>query len=244
MLNPNPKPGNVSGYQDPWWIKLLVAFLFIANTTQASAVVYLSWFYCVTNFANPRVVSINLWPYPFTGLITAILAIINQMLQSWRIYLFTGNKILIGFLVATSVAACGTGIIAAIKAWIFSEQAKLVLLQPIVEVNLALQCAIDVIIAVQSGFFTAVFALGILFSFRFSETYMMSLFALPIGRIYTHTMMDHFVSRERLRDTLSNGGNIITVPNFNVLDASCAPSEGPAILLRNISIRTNTNETV
>ncbi|KAJ6537973.1 hypothetical protein B0H19DRAFT_1382585 [Mycena capillaripes] len=217
----------------------------------------MSWFYCVTNFANPRVVAISLWPYPFSGLTTAILAITNQMLQSWRIYLFTRNRILIGFLVTTSVAACGTGAAAAIEAWISSEQAKLVLLQPIVEVNFALQCAIDAIIAVvltvvytkskttfprtdrvfdrlirtavQSGFFTAVFALGILFSFRFSvDTYMMSLFALPIGRIYTHTMMDHFVSREELRDTLSTSGNIITVPNFN---ASCAASNGTAISL-------------
>jgi hypothetical protein len=100
--------------------------------------------------------------------VTAILAITNQMLQSWRIYVFTRNKILIGFLVATSVAACGTGVAAAIEAWISFEcvqyfltarqlpgpmsfqrhrPAKLVLLQPIVEVNNVLQCAIDVIIA-------------------------------------------------------------------------------------------------
>ncbi|KAJ6552283.1 hypothetical protein DFH09DRAFT_1167589 [Mycena vulgaris] len=128
----------------------------------------MSWFYCVTNFANPRVVSIVLWPHPFAGLTGAILAITNQMLQSWRIYLFTGNKILTGFLVATSVAACGMAVAAAIEAWPFSEcvhilltaqqlpgpmsfqshrQANLILLQSIVMVNSALQCAIDVIIA-------------------------------------------------------------------------------------------------
>ncbi|KAF7341297.1 hypothetical protein MVEN_01865800 [Mycena venus] len=134
-------------YQDPCWIKLLVAFLFIANTTQAGAVVYMSWFYCVTNFANPRVVAISLWPDTFTSLITAILAITNQMLQTWRIYLFAGNRILIGFLVATSVVACGTGVAASIEAWISFRQAKHVSLQSIVEVNLALQFSIDVIIA-------------------------------------------------------------------------------------------------
>ncbi|KAJ7892580.1 hypothetical protein B0H14DRAFT_2686895 [Mycena olivaceomarginata] len=259
-------------YQDPWWIRLLVAFLFVVHITQAGAVVYMSWFYCIMNFANPRVVAISLWPAPFTGLITAILAITNQMLQSWRIYVFTRNKILIGFLVATSVAACGTGVAAAIEAWIISEPAKLVLLQPIVEVNNVLQCAIDVIIAVvltvvytkskttfartdrvfdrlirtsvQSGFFTAVFALGIVFSFRFStSTAMISLFSLPIGPIYTHTMMDHFVSREKLRDTLSNSGNI-TVPIFDATgEGSSGASNGAVILLRNVSTRTNTTKT-
>ncbi|KAJ7890159.1 hypothetical protein B0H14DRAFT_2561431 [Mycena olivaceomarginata] len=205
------------------------------NTTQAGAVVYMSW-----NFANPRVVARK-------DSLPREKPHLNPVIQ---------NKILIGFLVATSAAACGMGVAAAIKAWILSEQAELVLVQPISEVNLALQCGIDVIIAdrvfdrlirtaVQSGFFTAVFALGILFSFRFSaDTYMMSLFAVPIGRIYTNTMMDHFLSRENLRDTLSISGNMNTVPNFN---ATCGASDGTIVLPRNVSNRTNitqTNETV
>ncbi|KAJ7811703.1 hypothetical protein B0H14DRAFT_2859293 [Mycena olivaceomarginata] len=160
----------------------LVAFLFLVNTAQASAVVYMSW-----NFSNPQVVAIY-GPYPFTALTTAVLAITNQLFQSWRIYQFTRNKILVGFLVATSLAACGMAL------------AKLVALQPVVEANLALQCGVDVIVAdaqvlntmirnaVQSGSFTVtIFALGTLFSFRFAPgTYMLALFALPIGRIYTH----------------------------------------------------------
>ncbi|KAJ7867775.1 hypothetical protein B0H14DRAFT_2731048 [Mycena olivaceomarginata] len=233
-----------SGYPDTLWIRSLVAFLFLVNTAQASAVVYMSWFYCVTNFSNPQVVAISLWPYPFTALTTAVLAITNQLFQSWRIYQFTRNKILVGFLVATSLAACGMGVAAAIESWIFSELAKLVALQPVVEANLALQCGVDVIVAVrlslifsksktsfakthrvlntmirnavQSGSFTAIFALGTLFSFRFAPgTYMLALFALPIGRIYTHTMMDQLISREGLRNILMNDGKIVTVPDIS-----------------------------
>ncbi|KAJ7882489.1 hypothetical protein B0H13DRAFT_2344571 [Mycena leptocephala] len=260
-----------SRYQDLCWIKALVAFLFVVNATQAAAVVHMS-LYCVANFANPQVVAISLWPYPFTALTTAVLAFTNQMLQSSRIYLFTRNKTLVGFLVAGSLAACGTGVAAAIEAWIFHKLAKLVLLQPIVEVNLALQCAIDVIIAavltvvyskskttfirtdkvldrlirtaVQSGFFTAVFALGTLLSFRFSvDTYMIGLSALPIGRIYTHTMMDHLINREQLHKNLSNSGNI-TVSNFDATgEGSGGASDGTVILLRNFSTRPNTTKT-
>ncbi|KAJ6532966.1 hypothetical protein B0H19DRAFT_1186722 [Mycena capillaripes] len=250
-----------SRYQDPLWTRALVACLFIINATQAAAVVYMSW-----NFANPGVVAISLWPYPFTALMTAVLAITNQMFQSWRIYLFTRNKILIGFLVATSLASCGMGVAAAIQSWIFSELAKLVALQPIVEGNLALQCAVDVIIAailtftflksktnftqtdtvlnrltrnaVQSGSFTAVFALGTIFSFRFSPgTYMIALFALPIGGFTPmYTMMDHLISREELRNILSNSGNIISVPNFNLStiggSAGANHGDGMTIVLR------------
>ncbi|KAJ6537942.1 hypothetical protein B0H19DRAFT_1270321 [Mycena capillaripes] len=269
-----------SSYQDSWWIKSLVAFLFVINATQAGAVV----FYCVTNFANPQVVATSLWPYPFTALTTAVLAITNQLFQSWRIYQFTRNKILVGFLVAASLAACGTGVAAAIESWIFSELAKLIALQPVVEANLALQCAVDVIVAirlslifsksktsfaktdrvlntlirnaVQSGSFTAVFALGTLFSFRFAPgTYMLALFALPIGRIYTHTMMDQFISREELRNILMNDGQVITVPNISFPSFHAAnynasnrdPSaavDGTAIMLRTTSSGTKTNETL
>ncbi|KAJ7131282.1 hypothetical protein C8R44DRAFT_978203 [Mycena epipterygia] len=255
-------------YTDPWWTRALVVFLFVVNATQATAVVYLSWFYCVTNFANPQVIAIFPWPYPFTVLTTVVLALVNQMFQSWRIYIFTKSKILVGFILAAALAACGTGFAAAIQSAtvISSELAKLTVLQSVIEVNLALQCAVDVLIAIilsimfsssktsftpmdkvlnrlirtaiQSGFFTGIFALGTLLSFHFSPgTYLLAMFAFPIGRIYTHvkrstrvyiqlrsdisipssqTMMHHFVGREELRNILSNGVNIIPVTNFNI----------------------------
>ncbi|KAJ6492158.1 hypothetical protein C8R45DRAFT_1137252 [Mycena sanguinolenta] len=271
-----------SSYQDHWRIRSLVAFLFIINTAQAGAVVYMSWFYCVTNFANPQVVATSLWPYPFTALTTAVLAITNQLFQSWRIYQFTSNKFFVGFLVAAALAACGTGVAAAIESWIFSELAKLVALQPVVEANLALQCAVDVIVAirlslifsksktrfaktdrvlnilirnaVQSGSFTAIFALGTLFSFHFAPgTYMLALFALPIGRPSIQTMMDQFISREDLRKTLMNDGQVITVPgvsfssyptaNYNTRSRDPnATVDGTAIMLRTTSSGAKTNE--
>ncbi|KAJ6493355.1 hypothetical protein C8R45DRAFT_186221 [Mycena sanguinolenta] len=228
-----------SAYKDPLWVKCLVAFLFVINISQAAAVAYMAWFYCVTNFANPEIVYYNLWVYPFAALTTAILAITNQMFQTWKIYFFTRNKTFVVFLTATSMAACGLSVAVAVKSWFIVEFPKLAVLQPIAEANLALQCAVDVIItciltltlcksktsyahtdrilnrlirtAVQSGSFTALFALGTLFSVRFSpKTFMLSLFILPIGRIYTHTMMDHFVSREQFQHIPPNNGDIIT----------------------------------
>ncbi|KAJ7112663.1 hypothetical protein C8R44DRAFT_985083 [Mycena epipterygia] len=235
-----------ANYTDPWWTRALVFFLFAVNATQAAAVVYLLWFYCVTNFVNPQVVGNILWPYPLTALTTAALALINQTFQCWRIYVFTKSKILVGIILAAALAAFGMGVAAAIQSstLISSELAKLAALQPVIEANLASQCAVDVLIAIilcimfsysktsikrtdkvlnrlirtaiQSGFFTGIFALGNLLSLHFSPgTYMLALFALPIGQIYTHTMMHHFVGREELRNMLASG-NIISVSNFNI----------------------------
>ncbi|KAJ7724036.1 hypothetical protein B0H14DRAFT_2641632 [Mycena olivaceomarginata] len=74
-----------------------------------------------------------------SALTTAILAITNQMFQTWKIYLFKRNKTLVVFLSVTSLAACGLGATAAIKSWLIFEFVKIATLQPIVEANLALQ---------------------------------------------------------------------------------------------------------
>ncbi|KAF7350608.1 hypothetical protein MSAN_01620900 [Mycena sanguinolenta] len=254
---------DLPGYEDPLWFKYLVGFLFVINISQAAAVVYMAWFYCVTNFANPEIVNYSMWSYTFSGLTTTILAITNQMFQTWKIYLFTRNKTLVVLLTTTSLVACGLGITASVKAWLNLEMAKLAALRPIVEAIYALHCAIDVTIAailtltlsnsktsiartdrilnrlirsaVQSGSFTAIFALGTLFSFHFSpKTFMLGLFLLPIGRIYTHTMMDHFVSREQLQHVLTNSSDIMSVPYFHVRSVGI---NGPSGVIEPVSLR-------
>ncbi|KAJ6631622.1 hypothetical protein B0H10DRAFT_503896 [Mycena sp. CBHHK59/15] len=245
--------------KDPLWVRLGIMFLFVLNAAQAATVLYMAWFYCVLNFNNPSVVATSLWPYPFTAFTTAIIALINQLFQTYRIYKFIPNKPLVGLLVVAILATCGMGIAAAIQSWIFSELAKLVSLQPVVEANLALQTTVDVGIsiilsfsfarsktdfkntnqvlnllirgAVQSGIFTSIFALGTLLSFRFSPgTYMIALFAVPIGRIYVHTILDHLVGREELRNMLSNSGARINVNVHTTVDRS---GGSESIALRN-----------
>ncbi|KAJ6570311.1 hypothetical protein B0H10DRAFT_2098314 [Mycena sp. CBHHK59/15] len=195
------------------------------------------------NFANPKVIAISLWPFAYTALTVAIIPLANQTLQTWRIYTFTRSKLLVGFLLTAVLTACGTGVAVAIQSWISSELAKLADLRPVAEANFALECALDLTIsiilsykfyqsksgsrqvnsvlnhlirgAVQSGVFTSIFALGALLSFHFSPgTYMITLFVFPIGRIYTHTIMDHFIGREELRSILSTRSTI-SAPHFN-----------------------------
>ncbi|KAF7350611.1 hypothetical protein MSAN_01621200 [Mycena sanguinolenta] len=254
---------DLPGFEDPLWVKSLVAFLFVTNITQAAAVVYMAWFYCVTNFGNPEIVGYSLWPYTFTALTTTILAITNQMFQTWKIYLFTRNKTFVVFLAVISLAACGFGTSVTVKAWLNLELAKMAALQPILEASIALQCGIDVTIcatliltlrksktsfahtdrilnrliraAVQSGFFTAFFALGSLFTFRFaSKTNMIGLFAFPIGRIYTHTMMDHLVCREQLKHILTTNADIMSVPHFHFKSVGINGSSG---VVETVSLR-------
>ncbi|KAJ7629045.1 hypothetical protein FB45DRAFT_47633 [Roridomyces roridus] len=62
--------------------------------------------------------------------------------------------------------------------------------------------------AIQSGTFTSLFAIGSLLAFRYAPgTYMNLIFAVPIGRIYTHTILDHLISRQHLRHILTTDGS-------------------------------------
>ena len=90
------------------------------------------------------------------------------MFQTWKIYLFTRNKTFVVFLAATSLAGCGLGITVAVKGLLVLEcvcisshaglvltllvlhrYPKLAVLQPLVEAEIALQCAVDVMIACE-----------------------------------------------------------------------------------------------
>ncbi|KAJ7290551.1 hypothetical protein C8J57DRAFT_342260 [Mycena rebaudengoi] len=226
-----------SSYKDPLWIRLVVVFLFTINVVHQGAAMYMAWFYCVDNFNNPEGVQHGLWVYPITGLITAVLAIMNQAFQSWRIWVFIKNKYVVGGLLLTALGVFISGVFASALAWVISDLRKWTALLPVVESNLALQAVLDVTIsgiltyyftksktslsrtdmvlnrlirgAVESGAFTSICAITELFVFRFEQgTYIVSLFALPIGRIYTHTMMDHLIRRDELRGLLSNNDTL------------------------------------
>ncbi|KAJ7197980.1 hypothetical protein GGX14DRAFT_573821 [Mycena pura] len=114
---------------------------------------------------------------------TAILALVNQTFQSWRVYVFTENKVLVGILFIAALTAFAMGAAASVQSLLlqYLELRKLVPLQPVVEGNLSLQCALDAIIA--------------------GDIYM------------HFTIMDHLNTREQLRDLLPNGGLPVSVSN-------------------------------
>ncbi|EIM84085.1 uncharacterized protein STEHIDRAFT_113280 [Stereum hirsutum FP-91666 SS1] len=67
--------------------------------------------------------------------------------------------------------------------------------------------------AIQTGLFVSIFALGDMFSFHFNpSTNLYAMFAYPIGRIYTNTLLDTLLSRREMRSrnttTTTNGHDI------------------------------------
>jgi hypothetical protein len=244
--------------------------------------------------------------------VTAVLAIMNQAFQSWRIWVFIKNKYVVGGLLLTALGVFISGVFASALAWVISECAflyssamffylsqrgrstplhpipmltfslcslrKWTALLPVVESNLALQAVLDVTISGEPNFWllfpitmviilgcrhphlllhqvenvfkqdghgaqpphpwrgrirrvylcvlpfptpdvnsrilwvnAAICAITELFVFRFEQgTYIVSLFALPIGRIYTHVRSYYILLASRICAVITMQTMILT----------------------------------
>ncbi|KAF5363647.1 hypothetical protein D9756_000495 [Leucocoprinus leucothites] len=217
-----------SKFDDALWIRAIVGILFVVDTLHSCIAVYGAWETCVTNFANPAHFANVSWTIPFTACATSVAALLSQGFLAHRVLILTKNKILTGILLLLSFLGFFFGFYAGIYSGILSSVAKFGPLAPYVTCWLGFQTAADVLItgtltytlknartgfhktdtiinrlirgAIQTGFFASVFAIGDLFSFLLArQTYFYAMFAYPIGRIYTNTLLDTLNARNRFK---------------------------------------------
>ncbi|CAL1713154.1 unnamed protein product [Somion occarium] len=219
-------------FNDPPAIKYMILFLFILDTVHSAAVIYMLWNYVVTNYNNPPALLIGGWPLLWTPCATALAAVCTQVFLGYRIYRLSKNRIIYGIILAITIPAFIIGMIVGIRAMLISVLADLPQINNIVIAWLSGQVAADVMItvvltyillrsktgfrktdtvlnrlirgAIQTGVFASIFSLGDLLTFlTLPETNLYGMFAIPIGRIYTNTLLDTLLARDELRDKLS-----------------------------------------
>ncbi|KAF4596683.1 hypothetical protein EYR40_007628 [Pleurotus pulmonarius] len=216
-------------FSDPQWIKIMVGVLFVIDTIHTAVGIYMAWDMCVTNYGNPASLLLVSWAIPFTACATSVVAIISQFLLGHRAFLLTKSYILAAAIGVLSILGFIFGMIAGIKSGIAGEVSKFGPLKPYVICWLGFQTAADLLItaslsfvlsqsktgfrrtdtiinrlirgAVQTGLFVAIFALADLFSFVLhGDTNFYAMFAYPIGRIYTNTLLDTLNARADLKN--------------------------------------------
>ncbi|KAF9494959.1 hypothetical protein BDN71DRAFT_1507106 [Pleurotus eryngii] len=221
-----------SPFKDPAWIRVFVGILVVLDTFHTAATIYMAWEYCVTNFDNPAILTVALWPYTFTPIGTALAAFLTQIFLGYRMYRLTGQLYLFIILLVFAITSFALGVTCGVKAWIIEELAKLPVLDGLVTAWLAMQMGIDLYItialcwilsqaktkfratdtvinrlmrgAIQTGVFATIFSLGDLAAFlALPHTNIYGMFAIPLGRIYTNTLMDTLLMREGLREVLA-----------------------------------------
>ncbi|KAF5385351.1 hypothetical protein D9615_001200 [Tricholomella constricta] len=220
-------------FNDPLWIKSIVGTLFVTDTIHSAVAVYAAWETCVTNYNNPSSLAIISWTIPFTAVATSVAAIFTQFFLGHRVYILTGSKPMVGLIGVLSTLGFIFGVYAGVRSGIIKEVAKFAPLKPFVICWLGFQTSADLAItfilsfvlsrsrtgfrktdtiinrlirgAVQTGLFASIFALADLFTFVLHPgTNLYAMFAYPIGRIYTNTLLDTLNARSDLKKNMSS----------------------------------------
>ncbi|KAJ7913902.1 hypothetical protein B0H13DRAFT_2270994 [Mycena leptocephala] len=211
-------------FKDPWWIRTIVIALFLVDTTHTGIGIYELWHLCVSNFSNPSIILVVDFSIPFTAIATSISSVLAQTFLGHRVFQLTKSKPLIVVLATLSTGGFISGCIAGVKSGIIKEVSKFKSIVPLVICWLTLLSSVDILItavltfvlirsktgfhrtdtiinrlirgAIQTGLFVSIFALGDLFSFIFAgKTTFYAMFAYPIGRIYTNTLLNTLNAR-------------------------------------------------
>ncbi|KAH8829000.1 hypothetical protein DL96DRAFT_1023363 [Flagelloscypha sp. PMI_526] len=214
-------------FNDPIWIHILVTILFVIDTSETIVELYGVWYFAVENYANPNVLIEVTWVWPFCGVANAISAGIVQVFFLRRLWGFTKQAWLCSFLAVLAIGACLCGVIVCTWSGLLVDVTQWAPLIPFVTAWLAVEAAMDVIItvilsralwrrktgftrtntiihrsiraAVQSGFFSSVFAFFGLLSFViWTDTYFYAIFSWPLGRIYSYSLLYTLVARKEL----------------------------------------------
>ncbi|TFK77451.1 hypothetical protein BDN72DRAFT_953886 [Pluteus cervinus] len=215
-------------FNDPLWIRSVVGTLFVTDTLHSAIAVYAGWDMCVTNYGNPASLGYVGWTIPFTAVATSVAAIVTQFFLGHRVYVLTKNMVITGIIATLSTLGFIFGVYAGIRSGVINEVAKFAPLGPFVICWLGFQTGADLLItlvltavlsqsrtgfrrtdtiinrlirgAIQTGLFVSLFALGDLFSFLLHRnTNLYAMFAYPIGRIYTNTLLDTLNTRAELK---------------------------------------------
>ncbi|KAJ7485634.1 hypothetical protein FB451DRAFT_1432137 [Mycena latifolia] len=211
---------------DPLWIRFVVWSLLCIDTIHSAVEIYGAWEVGVDDYGNVAIVS---WTIPFTAVATSVAAVITQFFLAYRLLALTKSKALVGLICVSSILGLVFGCIAGIISGIIKEVANFGPIVPYVVLWLACQSLSDFLItvslitvlarwrtgfrrtdtiinrlirgAVETGTFASAFALADLFSFVFyRKTNLYVMFAFPIGRIYTNTLLHTLNARAGLRN--------------------------------------------
>ncbi|KAG6811454.1 hypothetical protein H0H92_007325 [Tricholoma furcatifolium] len=181
-------------FNDKLWIKAIVATLFATDTLHSAVAVYAGWDMCVTNYNNPASLAVVGWTIPFTACATSFAAILTQYFLAHRVWILTKNSVLVGVISLFSLLGFAFGIYAGIKCGLINDRSRTGFRKTDTIINRLIRGAI------QTGLFASAFALADLFSFVLhGNTNLYAMFAYPIGRIYTNTLLDTLNARVELK---------------------------------------------
>ncbi|KAF9500209.1 hypothetical protein BDN71DRAFT_1440797 [Pleurotus eryngii] len=216
---------HTSKFRDPVWIKIIVPCLFCLDAFHTIELIYMIWIYCVTHFAEPEKLFDSEWPYTIAPIVIALSGIIVHTFLGYCAYRSTAKLYLFIIILVPSLASFAVGLsygVKTISARILPGSASSPSFHTAYHATefctnaLVSGVLAYVIFTAPSGFrplehvakrvihgTIQIGLLSTLFSFLCLVTYAAlgsstyyAIFLLPLGRIYSNSLLETLLSRE------------------------------------------------
>ncbi|KAL5480519.1 hypothetical protein ACEPAI_1789 [Sanghuangporus weigelae] len=213
----------MSGYRDGWRVISLLGWIYAIDTFQVCSSVSMLWHYVVDNFANPVALAFSPWEYATLPIFSSLASVPIQHFMAFRIMRFSGSKLLFAFISFLSWAQAALAITSAIQGVIHTSIESHKKIIPYADAWLALSACCDASITVfllyyllrsRTGFertdsiistictttvkaavpVTVLCILDLCFLTTTPNNNLHYMFALPVGRLLTNTLMSVRIS--------------------------------------------------
>ncbi|KAI0753719.1 hypothetical protein C8Q74DRAFT_332216 [Fomes fomentarius] len=212
-------------------LRALVHWCFLVDTVHSMTALWLLWHYSVNNFTKVSFLATTLWPVSAAPLFVALVSGPIQHLFAWRIKQFTHSWPIFSVLSFLSLSSFVIGIVSAAGGLLRHTVTASHRLIPLIDAWLGISMICDIMLAVllfmhlwksKTGFrstdtvigrlmrssiettvLSAIFCILYLTTFSvLPRTNFHVIFSLPLGRIYTGTLLSTLNSRSTLREEL------------------------------------------
>lgn len=219
---------HVTKFNDPWYIRALVFSLLSLDTAESVGIVYMAWIYNSQLYSDPMALPNPTKLFAWTNISFSITALLVQTFLSYRIYRLKGSMIGVSITCFLAIVSFILGVVIAVSVTRLRSLAEAVTLGSITIVWLCLEIIVDWINAgaltiillrsrtglhrsnriinrlirasLQTGLFATTFTtVSLILFLKYPNTQLFSILGLPLGRLYSATIMDTLLVRRRLR---------------------------------------------
>ncbi|KAL5501154.1 hypothetical protein ACEPAH_9541 [Sanghuangporus vaninii] len=223
----------MAGYRDGWRMISLLGWIYAIDTFQVCSSVSMLWHYVVDNFANPIALAFSPWEYATLPIFSSLASVPIQHFMAFRIMRFSGSKLLFAFISFLSWAQAALAVTSAIQGVIHTSIESHKKIIPYADAWLALSACCDASITAfllyyllrsRTGFertdsiistictttvkaavpVTVLCILDLCFLTTTPNNNLHYMFALPVGRLLTNTLMSTLNERKHLRSQMEN----------------------------------------
>ncbi|VDC00701.1 unnamed protein product [Peniophora sp. CBMAI 1063] len=210
--------------KDRVWMKILVGFIFLADTLNAVFDVEYTYSSLVLHYNDPEAIQKATWVFATDPALTSIVGTTVQLFFAWRVMVLTRSYVATGLLVVGSIISCLGGIATSIAIGIIPEWEMFQKFEVPVIIWLTVSALVDTSITgimvwhlrkskrgfkhsndmldriirltVQTGLITSLWAVVDLIVFLSIPTGLHLIFNFPLSKLYSNSLLSSLNSRQ------------------------------------------------